>query len=148
MRGRIGTSAVSRLRLVLAAPNASRLRRLAESLRSEGFILSGIAASEHGAVAAAVKQRPDVFLLAGDLDGSPLKAAGHIAATLPRVKIVVVVDRIDEDECLAFLLAGVAGYLVDKGDGSAVASALRSAVAGVPIVPSAAQRRMIEELRA
>jgi DNA-binding NarL/FixJ family response regulator len=148
MHGCIGASGDSRLRLVLAAPNASRRRRLAEALRSEGFVLCGIAESEHGAVAAAVSHRPDLFLLAGDLHGSPLKAAGHIAATLPRAKIVVVVDRMDEDECLAFLLAGVAGYLVDKGDSSAVASALRSAAAGVPTVPAAAQRRVIEELRA
>jgi DNA-binding NarL/FixJ family response regulator len=137
-----------KIRIVLAASEPSRRRSLADDLESEGFVLCALEESANGAIAAAIAQQPDVFVLADDLRGSPLVAAARIAAAAPRTKVVVVVDTVDEEDCMAHLLAGASGYVSVNGDGAGLASAVRGVAEGLAIVPPAAQRRLLEELHA
>jgi DNA-binding NarL/FixJ family response regulator len=136
-----------KVRIVLAASEPSRRRSLAEDLGSDGFVLCGVEESAEGAIAAALAQRPDVFLLTNDLHSS-LVAVARITAAVRRTRVVVVVEAIDEEDCLAYLLAGASGYLSVNGDGTALASAVRGVSDGLAIVPPTVQRRLLEELRA
>jgi DNA-binding NarL/FixJ family response regulator len=136
-----------KVRIVLAASELSRRRSLAEGLGSDGFVLCGVEESADGAIAAARSQRPDVFLLTNDLHGS-LVAVARITAAVRRTRVVVVVETVDEEDCLAYLLAGASGYFSVDGDGTALASAVRGVADGLGIVPPTVQHRLLEELRA
>jgi DNA-binding NarL/FixJ family response regulator len=136
-----------KVRIVLAASEPLRRRSLADDLGSDGFAVCGVEESADEAIGAALAQRPDVFLLTNDLRGS-LAAVARIAAAVPGTKVVVVVETVDEEDCLAYLLAGASGYISVNGDGTALASAVRDVADGLAIVPPSAQRRLLEELRA
>lgn len=137
-----------RIRIVLAASEPSRRRSLAEDLNSDVFVLCAVEESAEGAISAALAQRPDVFVLTNELHGSPLTAAAKIAAAVPRTKVVVLVDTVDEEDCLAYLLAGACGYVSRGSDAVGLASAVRGVADGLAIVPPTVQRRLLEELRA
>jgi DNA-binding NarL/FixJ family response regulator len=65
-----------------------------------------------GAVAGAVRERPDVCVLDIKLPGGGLSAAWEISARLPRVKLVMLTVSDDENDLFAALRAGADGYLL------------------------------------
>jgi len=65
-----------------------------------------------GAVAAAVREQPDVCVLDTKLPGGGLSAAWEISARLPRAKLVMLTVSADESDLFAALRAGADGYLL------------------------------------
>ena len=123
------------------------MRSLAADPGCDGFTLCAVEESAERAIIAAIALEPDVFLLVSDLPSSPLAVAAWVARAAPGVKIIVVVENVDEEECLAFLMAGASAYHADDGDRATLASVVRGVAAGLAIVPPSAQRRLLEELR-
>src|SRR3954447_498452 len=72
------------------------------------------AADAQPAVNAAVRDRPDVCLLGLDLDGQGLRAVNEIASRVPSAAVILLTNRLDEDEFMAAVRAGASGYLTQR----------------------------------
>lgn len=92
---------------------------LAMSLKENAdFSLCGEAASADESVQLASSTRPDLVLLDLSMPGGGQSALVRILANDPSIKVVVLTASEDDDDVLAALRAGAAGYIV-KGIGSA-----------------------------
>jgi DNA-binding NarL/FixJ family response regulator len=104
------------------------------------------AESADAAVAAAVRDRPDVCLL-GVKAGGRLRAVLEIAALVPSVQVIVLTNRPDEDEFMAAMRGGAAGYLPQSLDPARLPSVVRSTLEGEPAVPRRFVARLLAELQ-
>jgi DNA-binding NarL/FixJ family response regulator len=105
------------------------------------------AADADSAVDAAIRERPDVCLLGLDASGQALRAANEIAARVPSVAVILLTNRLDEEEFMAALRAGASGYLTDSLDPSRLLPVVQSALRGEPAVPRKFVSRLLDELR-
>ena len=105
------------------------------------------AADAESAVNAAIRDRPDVCLLGLDSSGQGLRAANEIAARVPSAAVVILTDRLDEEEFMAAVRAGVSGYLTTSLDPSRLLPVVQGALRGEPAVPQKFVSRLLDELR-
>lgn len=99
------------------------------------------------AVAAAVRDRPDVCLLDLETPGHGLRTVNEIVARVPSSAVIVLTDRVDENEFLALVRAGASGYLPHHLDPSRLPFVVRGVMRGEPAVPRLFVSRLIDELR-
>jgi DNA-binding NarL/FixJ family response regulator len=116
-------------------------------LEAAGFVVAAEAGDAEAAVAAAVRSRPDVALVAVDLPGGGIAAAADIAARVPTARIVMLADNHSDDELLQALRAGASGYLLKETNPERLPHALRGVVAGEAAIPRALVGRLVEEFR-
>ena len=93
------------------------------------------------AAAAAVRGHPDVCVVRS------VRTAAEITSKLPSAAVVVMTERIDENECLAAIYAGAAGYVSDQIDPSRLPHVIRDVMHGGTAVPRAVVGRLVSELR-
>jgi len=99
------------------------------------------------AVELAVRDRPDVCMLDFSSPGSGINAVAEIHARLPGAAVVLITDRVDEEEFLAAIEAGATGYLSQHIDPSRLPDVIRGVMRGEAAVPRALVPRLMEELR-
>jgi DNA-binding NarL/FixJ family response regulator len=99
------------------------------------------------AVAAAVRDQPDVCVVDFDPPGRAIRAAAEILSKVPRASVVVMTRRVDEDEFIAAVRAGAIGYLPEGVDPARLPHVIRSVMRGEAAVPRALVPRLIDELR-
>jgi DNA-binding NarL/FixJ family response regulator len=99
------------------------------------------------AVAAAVRDHPDVCVLDLEATGQGLRTLNEIVSRVPSSAVIVLTDRIDEDEFLAVVRAGASGYLSQGIDPSRLPFVVRGVMRGEPAVPRQFVSRLIDELR-
>jgi len=93
------------------------------------------------AAAAAVRDHPDVCVVRS------VRTAAEITSQLPGAAVVVMTERIDEDECLAAIYAGAAGYVSDQIAPSRLPHVISDVMHGGTAVPRALVGRLVAELR-
>jgi DNA-binding NarL/FixJ family response regulator len=133
------------LRVLIAddhAPTCEDVRRVLEG--DERFSICATAADAAGAVAGAVRNRPDVCVLDIRMPGSGLAAAWEIAARLPRAKIVMLTVSDEEADLFAALRAGAQGYLLKTMNFRRLPEALYGVCSGEAAIPRALVACMIE----
>ncbi len=101
-------------------------------------------ADADSAVAAAVRERPDVCLLG--LDASGLRVANEIAERVPSAAVILLTNQPDEGEFMAAVRAGATGYLTHSVDPARLPYVVRGALRGEPAVPRRFVSRLLEEL--
>jgi DNA-binding NarL/FixJ family response regulator len=99
------------------------------------------------AVAAAVRDKPDVCVFDFDPPGRAIRATAEITSKVPEASVVMLTRRIDEEEFLAAVRAGATGYLPEDVDPSRLPYVVRSVMRGEAAVPRALVARLIDELR-
>jgi len=99
------------------------------------------------AVDAAVRERPDVCLLGLDASGQGLRAANEIASRVPSAAVILLTNRLDEEEFMAAVRAGASGYLTNTLDPARLPYVVQSALRGEPAVPRKFVSRLLDELR-
>ena len=99
------------------------------------------------AVDAAVRERPDVCLLGLDASGQGLRAANEIASRVPSATVILLTNRLDEDEFMAAVRVGASGYLTNTVDPARLPYVVQGALRGEPAVPRKFVSRLLEELR-
>jgi DNA-binding NarL/FixJ family response regulator len=99
------------------------------------------------AVAAAVRDKPDVCVFDFDPPGRAIRATAEITSKVPEASVVMFTRRIDEEEFLAAVRAGATGYLPEDVDPSRLPYVVRSVMRGEAAVPRALVARLIDELR-
>src|SRR5881275_2882500 len=105
------------------------------------------AADARSAVDAAVRDRPDVCLLGLDPSGQTLGVVHEIATRVPSACVILLTNRLDEEEFMAAVRAGASGYLTNSLDPSRLPHVVRGAVRGEPMVPRRFVSRLLDELR-
>ena len=104
------------------------------------------AGDEVAAVAAAVRQRPDVCLL--DLDpAASLRALTAIVSQVPGSTVIVLARRPDESDFLATIRAGASGYLPHELNPTRLPAIVRAAMRGEVAVPRELVARLVHEVR-
>jgi DNA-binding NarL/FixJ family response regulator len=104
-------------------------------LESQGFSVCAEAPDAGEAVAAALRERPDICLLDIDMRGGGILAAEAISANLPETAVVMLTVSSDHEDLLAALRAGASGYLLKGIDPEALAHALERVLAGEYVLP-------------
>jgi DNA-binding NarL/FixJ family response regulator len=99
------------------------------------------------AVAAAVRDRPDVCVLDFATRGVAMLAANRIAAEVPSAGVIVLTGEIDEDEFMEAVRVGASGYLPQGLDPVRLAHVVRGVLRGEPAIPRRFVSRLIDELR-
>lgn len=105
------------------------------------------AADANSAVDAAIRDRPDVCLLGLDAAGQGLRAANEIAAHVPTAAVILLTNRLDEEEFMAAVRAGASGYLRNSLDPARLPYVVQGALHGEPAVPRKFVSRLLDELR-
>jgi DNA-binding NarL/FixJ family response regulator len=119
-----------------------------EALTEHGIDVCAEVADAGAAVAAALRERPDVCLLDIDMPGNGIVAAREISEALPETAVVMLTVSDDERDLLAAIRAGAVGYLLKDGDPDRLAFALRGAVSGEAALPRKLMARLLEHVRA
>lgn len=135
------------LTFLIADDDASLRASVREALETRGFALAAEAADAASAVAAAVRERPDICLIEVDLPGSGFSTIAQIAKRVPTTTIVVLTDSAKATDLLAALERGASGYLLKGISGEALATTLRAAYEGEPALSRALVPHLINQVR-
>jgi DNA-binding NarL/FixJ family response regulator len=99
------------------------------------------------AVKAALQERPDVCVVDFEPARRGIRAAAEIAAKLPGARVVVMTRRMDEDDFIVAVRAGVAGYVSEEIDPTRLPHLVQGLIEGESVVPRRLVGRLIEEMR-
>ena len=143
----IDGSADTVLRVVIADAHPTTAAGIRMSLTGQGFDVVAEASTGAEAVAAALRERPDLCLLDTDMPGGPVGAAAELAAALPDTAVVMLAASADDETLFAALRAGARGYLLKDMDAGRLPHALRGVLDGEAALPRALVTRVIDEFR-
>ena len=104
-------------------------------------------ADAESAVAAAIRERPDVCLLGLDGAGQAIRAANEITSHVPTAAVILLTNNLDEEEFMAAVRAGASGYLTNSLDPARLPHVVEGALRGEPAVPRKFVSRLLDELR-
>jgi DNA-binding NarL/FixJ family response regulator len=99
------------------------------------------------AVQAALLERPDVCVVDFEPARRGIRAAAEIAAKLPGARVVVMTRRMNEDDFIVAVRAGVAGYVSEEIDPTRLPHLVQGLIDGESVVPRRLVGRLIEEMR-
>ena len=105
------------------------------------------AADADSAVDAAVREQPDVCLLGLDPSGQSLRVMNEIVSRVPSAAVILLTNKLDEEEFMVAVRAGASGYLPNSLDPTRLSHVVQGAVRGEPAVPRKFVSRLLEELR-
>ena len=107
----------------------------------------GEASDGPGAVAQALALRPDVILLDLMLPGlNGIEVTQRVHQAQPACRILLLTSFAEDQNVVAAMQAGAAGYLLKDVLQGDLLSAIRQAMLGVPVLHPEAQRKLIEHL--
>jgi DNA-binding NarL/FixJ family response regulator len=133
--------------VLLADDHAAVRAGIRLALAGEGFKVVAEASDGPGAVAAALRERPDIALLDVNMPGGGIKAAEEIVQLLPETTVVMLTVSRDDDDLFAALRAGASGYLLKDTDPTRLPFALRGVLDGEAALPRGLVARLIDEFR-
>jgi two-component system, NarL family, nitrate/nitrite response regulator NarL len=113
-----------------------------------GFTICAEAADRATAVEAARRERPDLCLLDVCMPGNGVLAAAEIITLVPETRVVLMTIAASDEDMLAALAAGAAGYLVKDVDFDRLALILADVASGELAYPRRLMRRLVDERRA
>jgi DNA-binding NarL/FixJ family response regulator len=121
---------------------------LASLLGAHGFDVCGTASDGAEAVREAARLQPDVVLLDLSMAGvDGLSALPGVRAAAPGCEVVVLTASGTEDNLLAAIRAGAAGYLLKTEPPERIAEFLESVVRGEAALSGAVARRLLDRVR-
>jgi len=118
------------------------------ALEAQGIRVVAEADTAREVVAAAVKHKPDVCLLAVHLHGGGIPAAEAISQALPNTKIVMLTGSERDEDLFAAIRAGADGYLLKSTSARRLPEAVRGVLAGEAAIPRRLVARIIYDYRA
>jgi DNA-binding NarL/FixJ family response regulator len=138
-------SSTSRV-LVAEADTPTRMG-LRLALRRAGFEIAAECVDGRTAVEAALREQPDVALLAADLPGGGIKAVRMIGARLPGTKIIVLTASQSGAELIAAVLAGATGYVGKDMSQARLPHVVQGVLGGEAALPRRYTPQVLEVLR-
>jgi DNA-binding NarL/FixJ family response regulator len=147
MIGLTGTSGVTGAVRVLLADDHPLTRLGIRLALGDGFEVCAEVDDADSAVAAALREKPDICLLDVAMPGNGIQAAARIAAELPEVAIVMLSADRDDDTLFAAVRAGAVGYLLKESDLTRLPEVLLGVLGGEAALPRDVTARLLGELR-
>jgi DNA-binding NarL/FixJ family response regulator len=121
---------------------------LASLLRSHGFEVAGLVADGAEAIEAAARLRPDLVLLDLSMPGlDGLAALPRLRETAPECEVVVLTASGTEENLLAAIRAGAAGYLLKTEPPERIAAFLEGVANGEAALSGPIARRLLDQVR-
>jgi DNA-binding NarL/FixJ family response regulator len=117
----------------------AELRRL---LEDDEMIVCAETGDAEATIGTALRERPDVCLLAMSLAGDETGAIAEIAAALPQTVVIVLAGAAERDRLVSAIHAGARGFLLKDMNPERLPHAIRGALEGEPAIP----RRLVWEL--
>lgn len=133
-------------RILVACGDARMRLGVCHVLHEHGFDVCAQAADARSAVAAGLRERPDVCVLDVRIPGDGVAAAEEITAKLPEVAVVMLTASHDVAEFERSLRAGAAAYLLE--DPETLPVALDAVLRGDAVLPRPLVWELVDELRA
>jgi DNA-binding NarL/FixJ family response regulator len=127
------------------APTRADLREAIE--QDERFVVVAEASDGPGAVAAALRERPDVCLLDIRMPGSGIAVTREVTTRLPETRVVIITVSVDDNDLLNALRAGAVGYLLKDSNLDRLPDALLDTLNGGSVIPSRLVARVVAEFR-
>lgn len=118
-----------------------------QALEADDFEVCAEAADADGAVAAALRERPDICLLDVRMPGDGILAAQRILAEVPEAVVVMLTVSTSEHDLLAAVRAGARGFLLKDMRPKGLLQALRGVLAGEAAMPRGLTGPLLAELR-
>ena len=141
----VAANAAPKARVLIAADHLAT--RSGVRLALAGSADCSEAENADAAVAAALRDRPDVCVVGFDPPRRGILAAAEISSKVPDAAVVVMTRKIDADEFIAAVQAGATGYVSEGIDPSRLPHVVRGLMRGEAAVPRALVTRLIDELR-
>jgi len=121
---------------------------LSALLESHGFSVVGEAADGEEAIEAARRLAPELVVLDLSMPGSGgLQALPRIREAAPEAEVVVLTASGTEENLLAAIRAGAAGYLLKSEPPERIAEFLRGVAQGEAALSGEIARRLLEQVR-
>jgi DNA-binding NarL/FixJ family response regulator len=117
------------------------------ALEAGGFVVCAEAADAAGAVAAAVREKPDVCLLDIHMPGSGIAAAEEISARCPATAVVMLTVSRNDADLFDALRAGAVGYLLKDIEPERLPAELEAVLEGQAAMPRELVARLVDEFR-
>ena len=136
-------------RILLVDDHPLTREALASLLAQHGFDVVGEAADGAEAIELAGRLHPDLVLLdltMPDMDG--LEALPGLRAAAPNCEVVVLTASGTEENLLAAIRGGAAGYLLKSEPPGRIVEFLRGAANGEAALSGSVARRLLEQVRA
>ena len=143
----IAEPAAPRLAVVLGETQPGTRAGVRGALESGPFRVVAETCTADDAVAAAVKHRPDVCLLAVHLPGNGISAAERIKAAVPGTKIVMLTESDRDEDLIAAVRAGADGYLLKTTSAARLPKAIEGVLSGEAAIPRRLVARLIQDYR-
>lgn len=135
-------------RIIVADDHPLTRDALASLLGRNGFEVVGEAADGAEAIELAASTQPDLVLLDLSMPGMDgLTALPRLRAAAPDCEVVVLTASGTEDNLLAAIRAGAAGYLLKSEPPDRIVSFLRGVAGGEAALSGAVARRLLDQVR-
>src|ERR1043166_8831753 len=137
---------MTRPRVVIADGSAPTRTGGRLALEDDGFIVTEEDTAT-GAVAAALRDQPDLCLLDVDMPGGGIEAPARSRAQLPQTQVVMLGAAATDADFFAALEAGASGYLLKEMHSEQLGRTLRAALRSDAALPRTLTARLIDESR-
>jgi two-component system NarL family response regulator len=117
------------------------------ALNGQDFVVCAEVGDAEEAVAAAVREGPDICLLDVNMPGGGILAAERIADLVPGTAVVMISAATDDPTVFAALRAGAVGFLLKDAVVGRLPEALMGVLNGEAAVPREMTARLIDEFR-
>ena len=131
-----------RIRILLAEREPTTRAALRRLLEDDGMVVCAETGDADATIGAALRERPDVCLLATPLAGDEVDAISEITAALPQTVVIVLAGAADHDRLVSVILAGARGFLLKDMNPERLPHAISGALEGEAAIP----RRLVWEL--
>jgi DNA-binding NarL/FixJ family response regulator len=136
------------MRILLVDDHPITRAALASLLEGHGFSVAGEAADGQEAIDLARRLRPDLVLLDLSMPGlDGLQALPRIREAAPDTEVVVLTASGTEENLLAAIRGGAAGYLLKSEPPERIAEFLRGVAQGEAALSGEVARRLLEQVR-
>ena len=117
------------------------------ALRRAGFTVVAEADDFDEAIAAVGTAEIDLALVDVALPGDGIAALARLAMLRPALRLVALTESPSDEQLLAAVMAGAAGYLSKQMSADRLPDALRGVLAGEVALPRRHSQRLLDELR-
>lgn len=135
------------IRALIADGDSATRNGVRMALEKAGIDVCAEVGSAQELVEAAAGARPDVCLVDVNLPGGGITGASEIRARTPRPVVIMLAAEVDEEEFLAAMRIGTAGYLLKSISPARLPAVVRGVLRGEPAIPRALVAMLIDGLR-
>ena len=136
------------LHVLIADDDVSTRVGIRLALEEDGFVVSAEEGTGPGAVAAALRDPPDVCLVEVNVPGGGIEAVAAIRARLAETQVVMLCASSNDDDVFDALQAGASGYLLKGMNPARLGPTLIGVLRGEAALSRELTARLIREFRA